>query len=115
MKSKMRLLAATLLVAATPLAIAQTTGGTATAAPNAGQALVAAKIASNFATLAGSTDLGVGTRLVALKPPGVRWHYRLVARSSAGISVGADACMEVLGCVFCLRPISPLTPRRPVT
>jgi len=56
MKSKMRLLAATLLVAATPLAIAQTTGGTATAAPNAGQALVAAKIASNFATLAGSTD-----------------------------------------------------------
>ena len=56
MKSKMRLLAATLLVAATPLAIAQTTGGTATTAPNAGQALVATKIASNFATLAGSTD-----------------------------------------------------------
>ena len=34
--------------------------------------------------------MGVGTRLDALTP-GVRWHYRLVARSSAGTSVGADA------------------------
>ena len=41
-------------------------------------------------TLEGSTDVSVATRLVALTP-GVRWHYHLVARSSAGTTVGADA------------------------
>src|SRR5438045_8413048 len=66
MKPKMRLLAATLIAAATPLAFAQTSGGTATGVtttggtvtttPNAGRTLVATKIASNFTTLAGSTD-----------------------------------------------------------
>ena len=38
----------------------------------------------------GSVDLRVGTRLTGLSP-GVRWHYRVVARSAAGTSVGADA------------------------
>ena len=71
MKSKMRLLAATLLAAAAPLALAQTTGGTGTGGtttggtstggtvattPNPGQTLVATKIASNFTNLAGSQD-----------------------------------------------------------
>jgi len=64
MKSKMRLLAATILAAAAPLALAQatgttggtTTGGTVTTTPNPGQTRVATKIASNFTTLAGSQD-----------------------------------------------------------
>jgi hypothetical protein len=63
MKTKM-LLAVTLLAAATPLALAQTpggtgtttAGGTVTTAPNAGQTLVASKIASNFTSLAGSPE-----------------------------------------------------------
>ena len=49
MKSKMKVLAAIVLTAATPLALAQTT-------PNAGQTNVATKIASNFGTLAGSPE-----------------------------------------------------------
>jgi RTX calcium-binding nonapeptide repeat (4 copies) len=40
--------------------------------------------------VAGSLDVGVGTLLTGLSP-GVRWHYRLVARSAAGTGVGADA------------------------
>ncbi|HEX4763879.1 MAG TPA: hypothetical protein VFU92_06060 [Usitatibacter sp.] len=66
MKPKMRLLAAIAIAAASPLAFAQTTGGTATGGTttggtvttttNAGQTLVATKIASNFTNLAGSTD-----------------------------------------------------------
>ena len=63
MRTQMRLLAATLLAAAAPLALAQTTGtgggtagGTVTTTPNAGQTLVSTKIASNFTTLAGGSD-----------------------------------------------------------
>jgi hypothetical protein len=55
MKSNMRLLAATVITALVPLASAQTTP-TPPPAPNAGQTLVATKIASNFATLAGSPE-----------------------------------------------------------
>ncbi len=40
-------------------------------------------------TTVGSADVPVSFRLRGLKP-GVRWHYRLVARSSAGTSAGAD-------------------------
>ncbi len=39
---------------------------------------------------AGSADLQIGSLLTGLSP-GVRWHYRLVAQSVAGTSVGADA------------------------
>ena len=57
MKFKMRLLAATLLTALSPLALAQTPGGEVPPlATNPGQALVAGKIASNFTTLAGSEE-----------------------------------------------------------
>ena len=67
MRPKMRLLAATVIAAVAPLALAQTTGGTGTGGTttggtvtttttNAGQTLVATKIASNFTNLAGSTD-----------------------------------------------------------
>ena len=57
MKFKMRLMAATLLTALSPLALAQTPGGAVPPpATNHGQALVAAKIASNFTTLAGSQE-----------------------------------------------------------
>ena len=42
------------------------------------------------APLSGSADVGVGTLLTGLSP-GVRWHYRIVAQSAAGTSVGADA------------------------
>ena len=57
MKFKMRLMAAALLTALSPLALAQTTGGAVPPpATNHGQALVAAKIASNFTTLAGSQE-----------------------------------------------------------
>ena len=66
MKPKMRLLAAIVIAAATPFAFAQTTGGTGTGGTttggtvtptaNAGQTLVATKIAANFTNLAGSTD-----------------------------------------------------------
>jgi Ca2+-binding RTX toxin-like protein len=38
----------------------------------------------------GTADLRVGTKLTGLSP-GNRWHYRLVARSGAGTSVGVDA------------------------
>ncbi len=38
----------------------------------------------------GSTDIPVSTLLAGLSP-GVRWHYRVVARSAAGTSVGSDA------------------------
>ena len=41
-------------------------------------------------SVTGSEDLPVGTRLTGLTP-GVRWHYRVVARSAAGTSAGADA------------------------
>ena len=54
MKFKMRILAATLLTALAPLAFAQTTGTPPPA--NAGQTLVATKLASNFTTLAGSPE-----------------------------------------------------------
>src|SRR3954468_10802232 len=59
MRPKMQLLAVIFLAAATTLAFAQTSGGTTTGGtvattPNAGQTLVANKIASSFATLAGS-------------------------------------------------------------
>ena len=67
MRPKMRLLAATVIAAVAPLALAQATGGTGTGGTttggtvtttttNAGQTLVATKIASNFTNLAGSTD-----------------------------------------------------------
>jgi len=39
---------------------------------------------------AGAADLSVGALLTGLSP-GVRWHYRVVAQSAAGTSVGADA------------------------
>ena len=39
---------------------------------------------------AGAADLRVAALLTGLSP-GVRWHYRVVARSQAGTSVGADA------------------------
>jgi hypothetical protein len=41
-------------------------------------------------SVTGSADLPVRTRLTGLAP-GVRWHYRVVARSAGGTSVGADA------------------------
>ncbi|MDQ3027809.1 MAG: hypothetical protein M3R58_15070 [Pseudomonadota bacterium] len=57
MRFKMRLLAATVLTALAPLALAQIPGGEVPPpAANHGQALVAGKIASNFATLAGSPE-----------------------------------------------------------
>jgi Ca2+-binding RTX toxin-like protein len=40
--------------------------------------------------VAGSVDLRVDSLLTGLSA-GVRWHYRIVARSAAGTSVGADA------------------------
>ncbi len=40
--------------------------------------------------IAGSTDLHVDSLLSGLSA-GARWHYRLVAQSAAGTSVGADA------------------------
>src|SRR5687767_7473153 len=65
MKSTMRILASSILIALAPMAAAQVTGGgeldtqvrvlDATAA-NKGQTLVADKIASNFTNLAGSKD-----------------------------------------------------------
>jgi hypothetical protein len=55
MKSKMRLLAATLVTALAPVAFAQT-AEVPPPATNAGQTLVATKIASNFVTLAGSQE-----------------------------------------------------------
>ncbi len=39
----------------------------------------------------GSAAVGVSALLEGLTPPGVRWHYRLVARSAAGTSFGGDA------------------------
>jgi hypothetical protein len=89
MKPKMRLLAAIVIAAASPLAFAQTTGGTGTGGtttggtvtttPNAGQTLVATKIASNFTNLAGSTDnalalvnalrIGTDVTLTSTVPP----------------------------------------------
>jgi len=39
---------------------------------------------------AGSADLGVSALLAGLSP-GVRWHYRIVARSAGGTTAGADA------------------------
>ena len=39
---------------------------------------------------AGSVDLRVSALLTGLSP-GVRWHYRIVARSAAGTTAGADA------------------------
>ncbi len=42
------------------------------------------------ARTAGSVDLRVSALLTGLSP-GVRWHYRVVARSAAGTSVGANA------------------------
>ena len=55
MKPNMRLLAATVLTALAPLALAQTTE-VPPPAVSPGQALVAGKIASNFVTLAGSQE-----------------------------------------------------------
>src|SRR3954452_9354615 len=40
-------------------------------------------------TINGSADVPVSALLTGLAP-GVRWHYRLVARSSAGTTAGAD-------------------------
>ena len=54
MNAKIRMLAAAVLVAIAPLATAQTTGTT--PEQNAGQALVATKIATNFTDLAGSEE-----------------------------------------------------------
>jgi len=42
------------------------------------------------ASMAGSADVRVGIHLTGLSP-GVRWHYRVVAQSAAGTSLGADA------------------------
>ena len=61
MKTKMRILAATLLAAAMPLAVAQTA-----TTSNAGQANVATKIASNFTNLAGSNENAIASRAEAL-------------------------------------------------
>jgi len=55
MNTKMRMLAAAVLVAIAPLAAAQVTTGT-TTEPSKGQVLVATKIASNFTDLAGSEE-----------------------------------------------------------
>ncbi len=41
-------------------------------------------------TASGTADINVSAGLAGLAP-GVRWHYRLVAQSAAGASVGADA------------------------
>ena len=43
-----------------------------------------------FASVAGAGDVPVSARLLGLTP-GVRWHYRVVAQSSAGTSAGAGA------------------------
>jgi len=56
MNTKMRMLAAAVLVAIAPLATAQVTTGTTTTDPAKGQVLVATKIASNFTDLAGSEE-----------------------------------------------------------
>jgi hypothetical protein len=58
------------------------------------------------AGLSGSADMRVGVRLTGLSP-GVRWHYRVVAQSAAGTTVGADASFAT--------PARPLDPSgRPV-
>lgn len=58
------------------------------------------------ASRAGSADVRVGVRLTGLSP-GVRWHYRVVAQSAAGTSLGADASFAT--------PARPLDPAgRPV-
>jgi hypothetical protein len=57
-------------------------------------------------SVAGAVDLRVSTLLTGLSP-GVRWHYRVVARSLAGTSVGSDASFAT--------PARPLDPSgRPV-
>jgi hypothetical protein len=76
MRSKMRMLAAAVLVAVAPLAAAQVTG---TTEQNKGQALVAGKIASNYTNLAGSKEnslalvnalrTGTAVNLVTEVPP----------------------------------------------
>jgi hypothetical protein len=78
MKTNLRILAASLLVALAPVATAQVTTGT-TPEQNKGQALVAGKIASNFTTLAGGEDnalalvnalrTGGDVNLVTVVPP----------------------------------------------
>jgi len=56
---------------------------------------------------AGSADVRVSALLTALSP-GVRWHYRIVARSAAGTTAGADASFAT--------PPRPLDPSgRPVS
>ena len=58
------------------------------------------------AATSGSADARVSAMLSGLTP-GVRWHYRLVARSAAGTTSGADASFAT--------PPRPLDPsRRPV-
>ena len=54
----------------------------------------------------GTADVPVSARLRGLTP-GVRWHYRVVAQSSAGTSAGADASFATPP-----RPLDP--PGRPV-
>jgi Ca2+-binding RTX toxin-like protein len=49
----------------------------------------------------GTADLRIGVLLTGLSP-GVRWHYRLVARSAAGTSAGADASFATAP-----RPVDP--------
>lgn len=76
MRTKMRMLAAAVLVAVAPLAAAQVTG---TTEQNKGQALVASKIASNYTNLAGSKEnslalvnalrTGTAVNLVTEVPP----------------------------------------------
>lgn len=76
MRTKMRMLAAAVLVAIAPLAAAQVTG---TTEQNKGQALVAGKIASNYTNLAGSKEnslalvnalrTGTAVNLVTQVPP----------------------------------------------
>ena len=57
-------------------------------------------------TVNGTTDLQASALLTGLSP-GVRWHYRLVAQSSAGTSAGLDASFAT--------PARPLDPAgRPV-
>ena len=55
-----------------------------------------------IASIGGSADVSVGTRLRGLTP-GVRWHYRVVAQSSGGTSVGSDASFATPP-----RPLDPL-------
>jgi Ca2+-binding RTX toxin-like protein len=45
---------------------------------------------TSTASVSGSADLHVTVELSGLAP-GVRWHYRIVAQSAGGASVGADA------------------------